>query len=273
MHTPEARRLSHKPLSCFELPITRNPKELSPFDPHQPPKYNLIIANHENSTTVMKTFSGFPSSKVRIVGIPEPVFTDLLPIIDDLAELKLTMHVFWRLKRQRGKIRYLRFADLASDRVLLAGLGDAPNETLRRALDRAVERGTLLHVRTAVRGASEDLYFANTPKGRQAVATIARGEWPEEIEDAGRTNIFTLYEQNIGMLTPLIVDELREAEETYPDAWIEEAFREAVSLNKRSWKYIHAILERWRTEGKDDETTKRSEKADRYRYIEWKHGR
>jgi DnaD/phage-associated family protein len=221
----------------------------------------------------MKTFSGFPSSKVRIVGIPEPVFTELLPIIDDLAELKLTLHIFWRLQRQRGQVRYLRFADLTSDRELLAGLGDAPNETLRLALDRAVERGTLLHIKTAIRGATEDLYFANTPKGRRAIEMIANGEWPQTLEDAGRTNIFTLYEQNIGMLTPLIVDELREAEETYPDTWIEEAFREAVSLNKRSWKYIRAILERWRTEGKDDETTERSEKADRHRYIEWKRGR
>ncbi|MGD2178839.1 MAG: primosomal replication protein N, partial [Anaerolineae bacterium] len=92
----------------------------------------------------MKTFSGFPSGTARIVGIPRPVFTDLIPIIDDLAELKLTLHVLWRLSQQRGKPRCLRYADLASDQVLLSGLGEQGAEKLRSALDRAVERGTLL---------------------------------------------------------------------------------------------------------------------------------
>jgi len=220
----------------------------------------------------MKTFSGFPSGKVRIVGIPEPTFTELVPIVDDLAELKLTLHVLWRLGRQQSKVRYLRRADLASDRVLLSGLGGASGEVLTGALERAVERGTLLRASLATGGATEELYFANTPKGRAAVEAIARGEWPGEIESAGRPNVFILYEQNIGMLTPLIADELREAEHEYPAAWIEEAFREAVSLNKRSWRYIRAILERWRTEGRGDERGRRPREADRRRYVEGKYG-
>lgn len=201
----------------------------------------------------MKTFSGFPPGKVRSVGLPEPVFTDLLPIIDDLAELKLTLHVMWRLGQQRGKVRYLRRADLASDQVLLASLGDSPAEALDDALAHAVERGTLLQAKTIDEKTAEEIYFANTPKGRAAIQAIARGEWPDELESAGRPNVFALYEQNVGLLTPLIADELREAEQTYPAEWIEEAFREAVSLNKRSWKYIRAILERWRIEGREDE--------------------
>lgn len=221
----------------------------------------------------MKTFSGFPSGRVHIVGVPRPVFTDLIPIIDDLAELKLTLHVLWRLSQQRGKLRCLRFDDLASDQVLLSGLGEHPAEALRSALDRAVERGTLLRAEAPNGRPTEDLYFANTPKGRAAVEAIARGAWPEEIDTAERPNIFTLYEQNIGMLTPLIAEQLREAEQTYPAAWIEDAFREAVSLNKRSWKYIYAILERWRTEGKDESPDRRSAEADRRRYLEWKYGK
>lgn len=218
----------------------------------------------------MKTFSGFLSGKVRTASLPEPVFTDLIPLIDDLAELKLTLHVLWRLGRQRGKVRYLRQADLASDPVLLSGLGDAPAETLARALERAVERGTLLQVMATIGDTSEPLYFANTPRGRAAIEAIAQGEWPDELESAGRPNIFTLYEQNVGLLTPLIADELREAEHEYPAAWIEEAFRQAVALNKRNWRYIRAILERWRSEGRGEMTDRRSSEADRQRYVEWK---
>jgi DnaD/phage-associated family protein len=218
----------------------------------------------------MKTFSGFPPGKVQIVGIPKLVFTDLIPVIDDLDELKLTLHILWRLRQQRGKVRYLRFSDLASDQVLLSGLGESPVETLRTALDRVVARGTLLRAKRP--NGDEAIYFANTPKGRAAVEALTRGELPDDVETIKRPNIFTLYEQNIGMLTPLIAEELREAEETYPANWIEDAFREAVSLNKRSWKYIHAILERWRTEGKDDSGPGESDEADRRRYLEWKYG-
>ena len=221
----------------------------------------------------MRTFSGFPAGEVRLVDLPETVFTDLIPIVDDLAELKVTLHVLWRLSRQDGAARGLRFGDLASDRILLAGLGETPVENLRSALQRAVDRGSLIRARPPEGGPDEQLYFANTPRGRAGADSIARGEEPQVIMTSDRPNIFSLYEQNIGLLTPLIAEELREAGETYPSAWIEEAFREAVSLNKRSWRYIHAILERWRTEGKGEEPINRSEAAERRRYLQWKHGR
>jgi len=225
----------------------------------------------------MKTFSGFPSGKVRVIDLPSSVFSELVPLIDDLAELKVTLHILWRLRQQRGAMCYLRYDDLASDDVLLASLRQVsekrnPTSMIRTALNRAVERGTLLRIEPPKEANSAALYFANTPKGRAAVEAISQGAWPEEIEAAARPNIFTLYEQNIGLLTPLIAEELREAEQTYPTSWIEDAFREAVKLNKRSWKYIHAILERWSTEGKEENQDQRSAETKRRRYLEWKHG-
>lgn len=211
------------------------------------------------------------------MGIPRSVFTDLMPLIDDLAELKLTLHVLWRLSEQRGEIRYLQFDDLANDEVLLTSLRGTcrhadPDQVLRSTLVRAVGRGTLLRAKARRAGETQICYFANTAKGRAAVEAIGRGTWPQDIETDARPNVFTLYEQNIGVLTPLIADELREAEQVYPASWIEDAFREAVSLNKRSWRYIRAILERWRAEGRAEGDGKRSAEAERRRYLEWKHG-
>ena len=60
--------------------------------------------------------------------------------------------------------------------------------------------------------------------------------------DVERPNIFRLYEENIGPLTPLIAEMLRDAEKTYPADWIEEAFKIAVENNVRRWRYIEAIL-------------------------------
>jgi DnaD/phage-associated family protein len=65
-----------------------------------------------------------------------------------------------------------------------------------------------------------------------------------------RPNIYVLYEQNIGLLTPLLANELEDAADHYPADWVEDAFREAVQQNKRNWKYIRAILRRWETEGR-----------------------
>lgn len=68
---------------------------------------------------------------------------------------------------------------------------------------------------------------------------------------AERPNVYTLYEQNIGLLTPILAEKLQDAESRYPMGWIEDAFKEAVTNNKRSWRYIERILERWEAEGKD----------------------
>jgi DnaD/phage-associated family protein len=82
-------------------------------------------------------------------------------------------------------------------------------------------------------------------------------------------NIFQLYEENIGPLTPMLADTLREAETAYPAAWIEEAMRIAVENNVRRWRYVEAILNSWKEEGRDEQDRRDTEK-DRRRYIEGK---
>jgi DNA replication protein len=76
------------------------------------------------------------------------------------------------------------------------------------------------------------------------------------------------------MLTPLIADELKEALKQYPETWIQEAIKEATSLNRRNWRYISRILEHWSSEGKDDGTYRGNNKknADPDKYIRGKYG-
>lgn len=73
-----------------------------------------------------------------------------------------------------------------------------------------------------------------------------------EAAAAARAELFRLYENNIGLLTPMMVDELKWAQEEYPAAWFPDAFAEAVKANVRRWNYVKAILERWRTSGRDE---------------------
>lgn len=61
--------------------------------------------------------------------------------------------------------------------------------------------------------------------------------------------ISNLYEDNIGRLTSVIGERLKDIADKYPAGWFEEALKKAVELEHRNLKYIEAILERWQTEG------------------------
>jgi DnaD/phage-associated family protein len=211
----------------------------------------------------MKGFSGFPDGKIRTTPLPEQFFTDLLPAADHLGELKATLYAFWRLSLKEGKYRYLRRQDFTDDETFMRGLASAARqaeEVLDDALERAEARGTLLHVMIEDAHSVQNLYFMNTPRGREAVEKLTHGEWRPD-EGAGtvvtlsqmRSSLFVLYEQNVGPLTPMVAEELRDMESTYPAAWIEDAIRIAVKNNARKLKYILAVLERMRTEGRNEQ--------------------
>jgi DNA replication protein len=233
----------------------------------------------------MEKFAGFPAGRLRFTSVPDLFFSELLPAIDDLAELKVTLHVLWLLHRKQGGLRFVSRRELEADPTLLRSLGggqEAAKEALDRALAKATERGTLLHIFTRQEGDEEPseqaqhLYLLNNAEGRQAVERIRRGELPLQLADIPgeaalspeRPNIFTLYEQNIGLLSPLIADELREAEQQYPPDWIEEAFKRAVENNVRKWSYVRAILESWAAEGKDGAEYRRDSEKKRRWYTD-----
>ncbi len=244
----------------------------------------------------MTLFAGFPSGKNPYVPVPEVFFTVLLPEIEDTAELKVTLHLFWLLAQKRGDPRCVSERELLADSVLLQSLkrkGDPrpPEERMRHGLEQAVARGTILRIHlkelseAGVEVEVNDWYFFNTARSRKIVRELQGGElvpasllnieqeqkeWrnegrvsagnhptlrgndtPQHIQvQIERPNIFVLYEQNIGLLPPLLADELKDAADHYPAEWIEAAFREAVQHNKRKWSYIRAILRRWETEGR-----------------------
>jgi DnaD/phage-associated family protein len=233
----------------------------------------------------MPSFAGFPSGRVHQTPIPAPFFTELLAQIDHLGELKVTLYAFWFLDRQEGPLRYITLKDFLKDRTLLEGITPPPGEdelgaserirqTLQDALERATRRGSLLRAVPPGRAAEDTVFFLNTPRGRSALQSLGRGEWMPGLEghvpaalDVEHPNIYKLYESNIGPLTPLISDALREAEQTYPPDWIEEVFRKAVAANARSWRYIEKILRSWKEKGRDDRHQRDAEKDSR-RYIE-----
>jgi DnaD/phage-associated family protein len=226
----------------------------------------------------MKSFKGFPEGKVQLTRIPDPLLTDLLPEIDHLGELKLILYAFWRLEHMEGAFRYLRRENFLEDQRFMNGLASGNIEAeaaLNEALQRCIQRGSLLEASLELEGGKQTLYFLNSPKGRAAAQAIQRGEWRYTGDPQSplglsldKPNLFRLYEENIGPLTPMIADKLGEAEDNYPAQWIEEAVQIAVENNVRRWSYVEAILKRWQEGGRDERTDRRDTEKDRRRYVE-----
>jgi DnaD/phage-associated family protein len=221
-------------------------------------------------------FGGFPAGELRFTSVPDLFFAELLPTIDNLAELKVTLHIIWL--RQRDRRQVLTWAELAADEVLARGLvtlGDDSEALLCEGLALAVARGSLLQATLESEAGPQDIYLLNSEGGRAALARVLRGELGavgmaavDRPAVEPRPNIFELYEDNIGLLSPLLADELRDAEATYPSDWIGDAFRIAVANNVRKWSYIQAILESWATEGRGDGTTQRGTEKKRRWYTD-----
>ncbi len=225
----------------------------------------------------MSPFAGFPSGKVRFTAIPSPFFSELLPEIDQLGELKVTLYALWFLDQQEGQTRFVTYNDFAGDRRLMQGLGSNPEaacEALQNALERACQRGTLIRALVESQDVTSALYFLNSPRGRAAVKAWQQGQWSPEQGGhvpaalaVERPNIFLLYEQNIGPLTPMIAETLQQAEQEFPQAWIEEALHIAVENNVRRWRYVDAILRSWKERGRHG-SDRRNAQEDYRRYIE-----
>jgi len=227
----------------------------------------------------MPGFSGFPSQKGRPAELPEAFFSELLPQIDHLGELKLTLFALWALSQPSDQPAFITLADCLAEAERFANLANPITDAvavIADAVERAVIRGTLLRVAPPNPQPEQVYLFLNDAAGQQAAEDLAAGRWQPAQHSLPtltitRPNIYRLYEQNIGPLTPLIADALRDAEAQYPPEWIAEAIQIAVERNARNWKYIQAILRSWKEKGRD-EPHQRDAEPDYKRYVKGKYG-
>jgi DnaD/phage-associated family protein len=205
-------------------------------------------------------FDGFVAGGVAVT-LPAQFFVEVLPGIDNEAELRVTLYALYAIARRRGELRAVRGGELAREAPLARTLATCGGiEALAGALAAAVARGTLL---ACPLDDGDTLYLVHNEAGRRALARIQAGALvvpgaaplrPQAtVEGPGRPA--QVYEQEIGALTPAVAEALVAAVERWPEPWIVEALRLAATRNARSWRYAEAILERWETEGRDDGTT------------------
>ena len=230
----------------------------------------------------MQRFGGFLRD-TRYTSLPNPLLGPLLAEIDTLGELTCTLRVIALIYQKRGSRPWMTLDELLQDGILRESLstkGKGPETEILQGIRKAVARGTLLEAYENSRGEERSFILVNDQQGRNIIQRLhAISDYPDPVEQPTadespihRANIFSLYEENIGPLTPLLTDELKEAADLYPSNWVQEAFKEAVVLQKRNWRYIETILKRWATEGKEDgEPGRHSKKVDAREWIR-RHG-
>lgn len=178
-----------------------------------------------------------------------------------------------------GYFELLSQQEVASDVVelfiLLDHLPAAEDDRWQRALAELLEEGLLLAYPQTIEDPQEPvLLFPATPEGTRRFEALQAGELTRaEIQaanplpDPSKPNIFTLYEQNIGPLTPMVAEILKADAETYPESWLRDAIQEAVSRNIRNWKYVQAILRSWQEKGRDSTHGTTQSALERFREL------
>ncbi len=207
----------------------------------------------------MSNFKGFTDFET-FTQLPDSFFHHLLREIRDADELKVTAYFLWRIEHTDGPFRSLCETDFIAEDLGLTA------DEIAAGLEKAVERGSLLksvHEAESPPHFADVFYFLNSPRGRAAAESFAKGNWRASAQIKSvpmeRPNVFKLYEENIGPLTPLMADALKDAEEIYPSEWLADAIELAVKNNKRNWKYCEAILKRWKEEGRAEKQNRRDD--------------
>jgi DNA replication protein len=229
----------------------------------------------------MIEFKGFPA-RMQFTPVPNIVFSALFPQITDIIELKVLFFIFEILYPKKGTVKFFTINELLARAGQIGG-PESSQEKVAGALQSLIKKGAIIQFSVTRSGAPEEIYLLNNQTNILNLERIRTGEStlpdlkPEKSMPVALpepSDIFSLYEQNIGMLTPLIADELKEAGKQYPENWIKDAIKEAVESNRRNWKYVAWILAHWSTEGKDNGAYRGNLKknTDPDKYIRGKYG-
>ena len=202
---------------------------------------------------------GFPlPDDFATTRVSNAVLGRVLSNIDDADEIKLILRAIWLLEHQRGYPRYITRDDLRRDRVLSVVI---PNQSdFDRILKSASERGVFVE---ATINDNICLMF-NTESARRASIEVSstssdlnkdNNGWETPAAGTAAVDAFRAYEENIGILSPMIRQSILAALEDFTDEDITHAIRIAVENESRSWSFVAGVLRRWVRDGIPHERT------------------
>lgn len=215
---------------------------------------------------------GFAEDSVSSLNLP-PDFTQKICSVNCQKDCVVLMLTVFQLLSRQEKPTWVLDAYLLADAVKAAFAGSVDRYEI--ALAEALEAGLLLTF-TEFHNPNLHYLIPATPSGTRLFNGLTSGQLSiEQVNQAAptalesRPNVFELYEKNIGVLTPIIADQLKLDEAEYPYEWIVEAIGEALQHNARNWKYVSAILKSWKEKGRGSRDEKTEGDLEYFRRL-WK---
>ena len=203
----------------------------------------------------------------KMIPFPVQLFTEILPRLHNESQLRATLYTWYAIMSKGSGQRYVYLSQLLTDPVLLSWFTHLGGKNgIQRGLDQSCREGIFLQLQI---GEDDKILAPNDESGARLITDMksesvthhnqSRDSSPEtNYERTVVSNVVEKYENEIGMLTPVIADMIAIGEQMYPTTWIREALDIAAQSNARSWKYVAAILARWKNEGKNNDNEKTS---------------
>ncbi len=193
--------------------------------------------------------------------------------IRDSLQLKILLFAIWLAQESGDEANPLSLQDFYSYPEFMNQIGGNP-EMIRKNLLGGLKAN--LEANFLIGNSFEAIqqgkpFYLNTARGKQA-SQLQNPVMDNSFKSPARSDIFILYEENIGPLTPLIADALKDAEKEYSKEWLKEAIQIAVANNVRKWRYIQAILTSWKEEGRNGRDQRHAEE-DYKQYTKGKYGK
>ncbi|MEL7636434.1 MAG: DnaD domain protein [Anaerolineaceae bacterium] len=216
-----------------------------------------------------------PALSEKTTQLELPVnFIDCVQELSADGILVLIAFFQWMSKQEQASEVALVFDFKAS----LPALYQTEQLRLQQALDELHKSG-LLFLWTDPHNQQKTYLIPGTPRGLEIFHSLH--ENPEQVAGyrlakilpgTERPNLFKLYEDNFGALTPMMAETIKVDMDTYAIDWIEDAMKEAVEYNARNWKYVQAILRNWQEKGRKGKNEEGKRDLDQFRklYLEQK---
>lgn len=215
-------------------------------------------------------YQGFKQEAGLDLSLPAD-FAEIICSVDCQKDCVILLLTVFQLLGKQERPTWILDSYLLADAVkpALSGSVDRYEIALAEALE-----AQLLFAYTEFRNPGMHYLIPTTPAGARLYNALINGEISiREVDQAlpvslqPKPNLYELYEQNIGMLTPMIADQLKLDEAEYPYEWIVEAMDEAVQHNARNWKYVSAILKSWKDKGRGSRDEKGGGDIDDFRRL------
>lgn len=97
---------------------------------------------------------------------------------------------------------------------------------------------------------SESIGDKEESRGETPLPPKGGGGAPAAAVSADYALACSVFQDNIGLVSPMIAEKIRADLEEYPVSWFVEAVEEAVAYNARNLAYVESILKRWQRDGK-----------------------